>query len=122
MALYRGISTTVASAGGDFDEAVGMILESMLQSPKFLYRIENQRGDGSRWPVSDYELASRLSYLICGTPPDEELLKAAEQGVFGDPDQMRRQVKRLLQSEDEESIQAIHRAMAESGSTCQYAS
>ena len=100
MALYRGISTTVASAGGDFDEAVGMILESMLQSPKFLYRIENQRGDGSRWPVSDYELASRLSYLICGTPPDEELLKAAEQGVLGDPDQVRRQVKRLLQSED----------------------
>ena len=99
MALYRGISTTAAARVGT-DEAVGMILESMLQSPKFLYRIENQRGDGSRWPVSDYELASRLSYLICGTPPDEELLKAAEQGVFGDPDQMRRQVKRLLQSED----------------------
>ena len=37
IALYRGISTTVASAGGDFGESVEMILEAMLQSPRFLY-------------------------------------------------------------------------------------
>lgn len=99
IALYRGISTTVASAGGGFDEAVGMILEAMLQSPRFLYRIENQVGDGSRWPVSDYELASRVSFIVCGSPPDEVLLKAAEGGLLSDPVQLREQVERLLKSE-----------------------
>ena len=49
----------------------------MLQSPRFFYRIENQLGDGSRWPINDYELASRVSFIVCGSPPDENLLKAA---------------------------------------------
>ena len=98
VALYRGISTTVASAGGDFQEAVGMILEAMLQSPRFLYRIENQLGDGSRWPINDYELASRVSFIVCGSPPDEILLKAADSGQLSDPRQLRQQVARLLKT------------------------
>lgn len=98
IVLYRGISTTVASAGGDFQEAVEMILEAMLQSPRFLYRIENQLGDGSRWPVTDYELASRISFIVCGAPPDDVLLKAAESGQLSDPEQLRLQVNRLLTS------------------------
>ncbi len=64
VVVYRGISTSVASAGGDFREAVGFILEAMLQSPRFIYRIENQRGDGTAWPVGEYELASRISYIL----------------------------------------------------------
>jgi len=59
---YRGISTTVAGGGGNFEEAMAGILEAMLQSPRFIYRIENQRGDGGAWPAGPYELASRLSY------------------------------------------------------------
>ena len=39
---FRGISTTVAAAGGDFKEAISLILEAMLQSPRFIYRVENQ--------------------------------------------------------------------------------
>lgn len=96
IALYRGISTTVASAGGDFREAVGMILEAMLQSPRFIYRIENQIGDGSQWPVDDYELASRVSFILWGSPPDEELLAAAESGQLTNSEQLRQQVERLL--------------------------
>jgi hypothetical protein len=42
---FRGIATTVASTGGKFDEAARYILEAMLQSPRFIYRVENQRGD-----------------------------------------------------------------------------
>ena len=72
---YRGISTTVASAGGDYRECVELILEAMVQSPRFIYRVENQRGDGELWPVGEYELASRLSYILWGSSPDEELLK-----------------------------------------------
>jgi len=96
VVTYRGISTTVASAGGDFDEAVSFILEAMLQSPRFIYRVENQRGDGTAWPASDYELASRLSYILWGAPPDQELMDAADKGRLQDRAFLETQVERML--------------------------
>lgn len=92
---YSGILTAVASAGGDFDQGVGLMVEAMLQSPRFLYRIEQQHGIGQR-RVGDYELASRLSYIIWGGPPDAELLKQASEGRLSNPDNCRRQVERML--------------------------
>ena len=107
---YRGISTTVASAGGNFKDAVGFILEAMLQSPRFLYRMENQRGDGGRWPVDEYELASRMSYIVWGAPPDRELLKAAEEGRLFDSAGVETQVERMLEDPRaiERSTQFLH--------------
>lgn len=96
IVTYRGISTTVASAGGDFDEAVRLVIEAMLQSPRFLYRMENQRGDGGVWQVSSFELASRLSYAIWGGPPDDELFRTAESGGL-DRSGVAKQVQRMLQ-------------------------
>ncbi len=96
VVVYRGISTTVASAGGDFREAVSMVLEAMLQSPRFLYRIESQIGDGSRWPLGDHELASRMSYILWGASPDEALFKAAESGDLSEPERARQHVTRML--------------------------
>jgi len=80
VARYCGISTSVAAAGGDFEEAVRYILEAMLQSPRFLYRIEHQQGDGSARSLDPFELASRLSFILWGGPPDDALLAAAEKG------------------------------------------
>ncbi len=94
--VYRGISTRVAASGGTFKEAVGFMLRAMLQSPRFIYRIENQRGDGSAWPADDYELASRLSYIIWGASPDRELMRAADAGGLSEPDKLDAQVKRML--------------------------
>jgi len=96
IAVYRGISTTVASAGGSFEDAVRLIVEAMLQSPRFIYRIETQRGDGSAWPVDDFELASRLSYILWGGPPDAELMKAAAEGDLSEREGVRAQVQRML--------------------------
>ncbi|MEK6238289.1 MAG: DUF1592 domain-containing protein, partial [Planctomycetales bacterium] len=79
IVAYRGVATTAASSGADFREAMGYVLESMLQSPRFIYRIERQQGGGVQ-PVGPHELASRLSYVIWGGPPDEELFKAAQDG------------------------------------------
>ena len=93
---YRGISTTVAGGGGDFQEAMSGIIEAMLQSPRFIYRIENQRGDGGAWPASPYELASRLSYIIWGGPPDQELMQAADDGQLADQQQVAAHVTRML--------------------------
>ena len=93
---YSGIATTVASAGGDYKEAVSYIIEAMLQSPRFIYRMESQQGDGTAWPVSQYELASRLSYMIWGGPPDNELMRAADAGELHTEEQVRLQVRRML--------------------------
>lgn len=96
VASFRGIASTVASGGGDFDEAVRYILEAMLQSPRFIYRIENQRGGAASWRVGPYELASRMSYIVWGGPPDEELLRAAEAGELADRQRAERQLARML--------------------------
>jgi len=91
--LYRGITTTMAAAGANFDQAVGSSLEAMLQSPRFIYRIEDQRGDG---PVDGYEFAVRMSYLLWGAPPGEELYRAAEKGDLSDKDKIEVQIRRML--------------------------
>jgi len=91
--LYRGITTTMASAGASFDQAVGSAIEAMLQSPRFLYRIEDQRGSDS---AQGHEMAVRMSYLLWGAPPDEELYRAADKGELSDESKIEAQVRRML--------------------------
>ncbi|MDF1860017.1 MAG: DUF1592 domain-containing protein [Verrucomicrobiales bacterium] len=95
-AIYRGVSTTVASAGGDFDAAVAYVIEAMCQSPRFLYRMERPPSGDSARPVDSYELASRLSYTIWGSSPDGELLRLAREGRLRSPDSLRQQAARML--------------------------
>ena len=96
ISTYSGIATTVASTGGDYKEAVGYLIEAMLQSPRFIYRVEKQQGDGSAWPVGQYELASRMSYIIWGGPPDSELMRAADRSELADRGRVAAQIKRML--------------------------
>ncbi len=97
VVAYRGITTTVAATdGGTMEEAVSLLIEAMLQSPRFLYRVERQRGDGKPQSVTEYELASRLSYMIWGCPPDETLFDAAEDGDLYDEESVRNQSVRML--------------------------
>ena len=78
IALYRGITTTVALSGGSFEDAIGYLLRAMLQSPQFLYRVETDRPDRPNlWQAEPFEVASRLSYTLWGGPPDDALVKAA---------------------------------------------
>jgi hypothetical protein len=100
---FRGITTSVAAAGGTHEEAVGLVLEAMLQSPRFVYRVENHLGDGSVWPVEDHALATRISYLIWGSSPDKTLMDAAVQGDLYDGELLMRQVNRML--EDERAVE-----------------
>lgn len=95
---FRGISTSVAAAGGDYEAAVRATLQAMLQSPRFLYRIENQDSRGAAAFLDDYDIANRLSFLICGAPPDSQLSAAAKQGKLRDPKNIRSHVQRLLKS------------------------
>jgi len=72
---------------------------AMLASTKFLYRAEPLPDDakpGEAFPVSDLELASRLSFFLWSTNPDDELLTVAEQGELRKPEVLRAQVRRML--------------------------
>ncbi len=93
----RGITTGVAATGGDYEQAIGLVIESMLQSPRFLYRIEDHLGDGTRWPLDEYALANRISYLLWGSSPDAALRQAAERGLLYDADRLVEEVDRMLQ-------------------------
>ena len=96
--LFRGISTTVAAAGGDYETATKATIAAMLQSPRFLYRIERQDESGRTDFVDNFELASRLSYLVWGAPPDRELMDAASEGELSDQKSVRLQVERMLKN------------------------
>lgn len=96
IALYRGITTTVALSGGTFDDAVGYVLRAMLQSPRFLYRLERPDPDREHlWQADPYEVASRLSYTVWGGPPDTALFKAAREHQLGSETEIRNQLSRM---------------------------
>ena len=96
VSIYSGIFTAVASAGGSYEQGVGLLVEAMLQSPRFIYRVEEQRGNGDSARVDDYELASRMSYILWGGPPDVVLLRDAREGLLSDSSRCRAQIKRML--------------------------
>ena len=97
VAVYRGLSTSVASAGGDFDEAVGLMLEAMAQSPRFTYRLESSENERSH--ADGYEMASRLSYILWGTSPDRDLYREAARGGLYDEKSIGDQAGRMLKDD-----------------------
>ena len=83
----------------DFELGVETALARVLASPQFIYRIEEEPptlGAGQAYRVSDIELASRLSFFLWSSPPDEALLKIASEGRLKDPVVLEQQVKRML--------------------------
>src|SRR5205085_4969371 len=79
----------------DFDLGIQRALERVLVSPQFLFRIEQEPASaapGSVYTVSDVELASRLSFFLWSSIPDDELLDAATAGTLHQPVVLRREV------------------------------
>ena len=84
---------------GAFDAGIQFALERMLVDPEFLFRIERDPRDvepGTPYRLGDLELASRLSFFLWSSIPDDELLEAADDGQLGDPAELERQTRRLL--------------------------
>ncbi len=91
----------------DFDLGIQRALERLLVSPQFLYRIERDPANaapGSAHPVSDLELASRLSFFLWSSIPDDELLDVAASGKLRQPEILEQQVRRMLADERSESM------------------
>jgi Protein of unknown function (DUF1592)/Protein of unknown function (DUF1588)/Protein of unknown function (DUF1587)/Protein of unknown function (DUF1585)/Protein of unknown function (DUF1595)/Planctomycete cytochrome C len=80
--------------GDTFEQALRVGLESVLISPHFLFLGEQPRGTGGA--LDDFALASRLSYFLWSSMPDEELLQLAEQGALRGAGELRKQVERML--------------------------
>jgi hypothetical protein len=94
MSFYENARRT-----GDFEEGVRAALARLLVDPQFLYRIESQPQPmqaGVLYPVNDTDLASRLSFFLWSSIPDESLLDDAAAGRLSDPTALERQVRRML--------------------------
>jgi Protein of unknown function (DUF1592)/Protein of unknown function (DUF1588)/Protein of unknown function (DUF1587)/Protein of unknown function (DUF1595)/Protein of unknown function (DUF1585) len=81
---------------GSFDAGIERGLRLVLANPKFLFRTETAPAGAAVARVSDVELASRLSFFLWSSIPDEELLTVASQGKLSQPATLERQVKRML--------------------------
>ncbi len=91
----------------DFDLGIQTAIERLLVSPQFLYRIERDppgATPGAAHPVSDLELASRMSFFIWSSIPDDELLNAAATGKLRQPAVLEQQVRRMLADSRSESL------------------
>ena len=83
----------------DFDRGIQRALERLLVSPQFLFRIEREPADaapGDAYRISDLELASRLSFFLWSSVPDDALLDDAVDGRLGDAAVLEQQVRRML--------------------------
>jgi len=93
MTFYRA-----GRAKGNFDTGIQMALRRLLASPTFVFRVEEDRGAaaGTIQPVSDVELASRLSFFLWSSIPDDTLLDVASRGELRKPGVLEREVRRMI--------------------------
>ncbi|HSJ05029.1 MAG TPA: DUF1592 domain-containing protein [Verrucomicrobium sp.] len=92
---YVSIVKAEIAAGEKFYDAVKAGMLSILCSKSFIFIAEGDE-DTNRHTLNDWEMASRLSYLLWSTMPDDELLTLAEQGKLSDKTELRKQVARML--------------------------
>src|SRR5262249_23531495 len=116
---YRGASTAddiqdaleffaKGRKAGDFESGIRLALQSILVSPRFLFRLEqapaNTLKTVASYRISDQELASRLSFFLWGGGPDAELVKAAINGALHTPLGLEKQVRRMLADKRSEAL------------------
>ena len=86
-------------ANADFDTAIAAALAEILSSPDFLFRVETDPKKppaGGAYRISDLELASRLSFFLWSSIPDDDLLDTAIRGKLSQPAELEKQVRRML--------------------------
>jgi cytochrome c551/c552 len=92
---------------GNFETGIQYALARLLVDPRFLYRFEREPASvaaGAAYRISDLELASRLSFFLWSSIPDDELIDAAAKGKLSDPKALEAQVKRMLADPRSESL------------------
>ena len=98
---------TGRNKGGDFDSGIRMALELILANPQFVFRFEHTPDNvapGTNYRVSDLELASRLSYFLWSSAPDDRLLTLAAAGHLHEPKQLEAETRRMLADPRSEAL------------------
>ena len=96
---YAGVVDMVVADGESFEFGMQLAVQAVLVSPSFLFRVESdERPDDpmAERGLTDFELASRLSYFLWSSMPDDELLDLAERGELRQPETLRQQTIRML--------------------------
>ena len=95
------------SDGGSFDDGIEAALQRVLADPEFVYRAEPEPAGlaaGKSYRISDLALASRLSFFLWSSVPDDELIDLAAQGKLKDPAVLEKQVRRMLADPKSEAL------------------
>lgn len=98
VAEYMTVFETAYQSDGTFDSAIEMTLQAAMVSPKFLMIYETPNTGSESVLVSQYEMASRLSYFLWASMPDDQLMKLAGEGRLHEPKVLEKQVERMLES------------------------
>jgi hypothetical protein len=107
LTLLTSFYKSGREGGGSFDKGIQMGLRRILADPEFVFRFERDPASlavGTAHRITDLELASRLSFFLWSSIPDEELLSVAEQGRLKDPAMLEKQVRRMLKDPRSESL------------------
>ena len=96
LGAYLSLFRDASGRGESFEGAISFALRGVLISPHFLFRVEGPVADPAPQPLGDYELASRLSYFLWGSMPDEELFRLASEAGLNHADTLQQQVVRML--------------------------
>lgn len=88
MGLLPFATEEVAGVDNDFYTAVALVISAIVQDPEFLYRLEvgTPTTDPDVYRLDDFEIATRVAYLLWGSTPDDALIADAEAGMLGDPE------------------------------------
>lgn len=96
-----------AGSGNSFDAGIESALRFVLTSPEFLFRVETDPANvapGAVYRVSDLELASRLSFFLWSSVPDDELIDVAARGKLHEPGMLEQQVRRMLADQKSQAL------------------
>lgn len=93
------------AAGDSFEQSISLVMQATLVSPHFLFRVEPDPTAGKPWrQLNEFELATRLSYFLWSSTPDEELLQLAWRGELSKADNLDKQVRRMLDSPKSQAL------------------
>ncbi|MDQ6705867.1 MAG: DUF1592 domain-containing protein, partial [Acidobacteriota bacterium] len=98
------LASLVQKSGDSFDEGIRVALQAVLISPNFLFRVEREPSGLAAYALEEHDLASRLSYFLWSSMPDEELTRAADNGGLRKPGGLDSEVRRMLKDSKSDAL------------------
>ena len=98
------LAALVQKSGDSFDESIRVALQAVLMSPNFLFRVEREPAGLATYALEEHDLASRLSYFLWSSMPDDELMRAADHGLLKRPGGLESEVRRMLKDAKSDAL------------------